>query len=63
MTQHTADFRAPRYEHPALFLTVDSHLRATRRIIFLDDRLDVIVKTLNKIYQTNIRLASEGLAA
>jgi len=35
----------------------------THRMIFLDDRLDVIVQTLNKVYQANIRLASEGLAA
>ena len=35
----------------------------TRRMIFLDDRLDVIIKTLNKVYQTDIRLGSQGLAA
>ncbi len=35
----------------------------TRRMIFLDERLDVIVKALNKIYQADIKLASENLAA
>ena len=35
----------------------------TRRMIFLDDRLDFIVNTLNKIYQAEISLASEDLAA
>jgi len=35
----------------------------TRRMIFLDDRLDVIVQTLNSVYHANISLATEELAA
>lgn len=35
----------------------------THRLIFLDDRLDVILTTLNKVYQSNISLASDRLAS
>ncbi|MBE0646470.1 MAG: FecR domain-containing protein [Bacteroidales bacterium] len=34
----------------------------THNLIFLDDRLDMILTTLNKIYQSNITLANENLA-
>lgn len=35
----------------------------THHMIFLDDRLDMIVTTLNKVYQSNISLASENIAS
>jgi len=35
----------------------------THRLIFLDDRLDRIIATLNKVYQSNISLASDHLAS
>jgi len=35
----------------------------TFHLIFLDDRLDMIIKTLNKVYQANISLADERLAS
>ncbi|MFH1296505.1 MAG: FecR domain-containing protein [Bacteroidota bacterium] len=35
----------------------------THHMIFLDDRLDMIINTLNKVYQTDITLANENLAS
>jgi|GEM_PF-198597 len=35
----------------------------THHLIFLDDRLDMIVNTLGKVYQADISLANEGLAS
>ena len=35
----------------------------THHLIFLDDRLDMIINTLNKVYQANISLANENLAS
>ncbi|MBL7138165.1 MAG: DUF4974 domain-containing protein, partial [Bacteroidales bacterium] len=35
----------------------------THHLIFLDDRLDMIINTLNKVYQTNVTLANENLAS
>lgn len=35
----------------------------TYHLIFLDDRLDMIIKTLNKVYQANISLANETLTS
>lgn len=35
----------------------------THHLIFLDDRLDMIIATLNKVYQANISLANETLAS
>ena len=35
----------------------------TRRLIFIDDRLDMIINTLNKVYQADISLSNENLAS